>query len=437
MTDMDDAAGPDGDPIDAQFEPAPPSADHVVTPEKTPSRPGWKSLIGTGILATILGAGIGAGLDRSSNGSSGSDRASLDVSHYEAQIVALETEQKKLGSRLAALGADLEQAETRLAEEISEAAQSTPAPEPDTDMTDALASLSARVDLLSALPEGEGEDTGALSARLLAFEQSLANLQAGQGTRAEALAALTARLATLEATQSEAGTDSAELVSLYEDVAALKAQLAEAVSDTSGLDELSAKITRLEARDATAQSVLAGTRSSGQAALALLSLEAASDRGVPFPEIIPALENAGSDAGLLVELRAIAPFGAPTRDKLQNMLYGGLLGARALSDQGREADSAEADDGWGWVRRTFGDSVKITRSDAPAETSDNQALEDIANEAGSLLANGNIQAAITRINSLPEAERNAFTDWREAADRRIRLDEALIALRASMLEQER
>ena len=437
MTDVDDASGPDTDPIDAQFEPAPPSPDHVVTPEKTPNRPGWVSLIATGVLATILGAGVGAGLSGSSTDGSGGATTPVDADQYEAQIAALEADQKKLGSRLAALSADLEQAETRLSEEISETVARAPEASENTDFADDLASLSARIDLLSALPTGEGEDTSALSSRLVAFERSLANLQTGQTTRAEALAALTTRLTALETAQGEDAADSAELVRLHEDVSALKAQLADTISGNAERDTLAERLDQLETLQAASRSALIDNQSSGNAALALVSLDAASDRGVPFAEIMPALENAGADAGLLVDLRAIAPTGAPTLARLQDMLYAGLLEARAPTGEATSTETEPADDGWAWVRRTFGDSVKITRSDDASATSDNQALEDIANEAGALLANGNIEAAMARIDTLPDAERTAFTDWREAADRRVKLDAALVALRASMLEQER
>ena len=439
MTDMDDPSEPT-DPIDAQFEPAPPSADHVVPPEKPRKTPGWMALIATGVLATILGAGLGAGISGHSNSASGSSSdTSADTSQYQSQIAALEADQQKLGSRLAALSADLEQAETRLAEEIASAAN---APDTDQDETlsETLATLSARVDLLSALPEGEGEDTGALSARLLAFEQSLANLQTGQGTRAEALAALTTRLTALEASASEeGGVDQSELVSLYEDISNLKSQLTNLTEDTANHTDLAARLDQIETRDTAALSALSEGQSSGQAALALIAFQSASDRGVPFPELIPALETAGADAGLLVDLRTIAPTGAPNMTKLQNMLYGGLLAARAQTGAEQGADDTGRDDGWGWVRRTFGDSVKITppENSNTADANTNQTLEDIANDAGSLLSLGNITAAMAELDKLEGAEYAAFSDWREAAARRLKLDAALISLSASLLEQER
>ncbi len=426
MTDMDDADGPDTDPIDAQFEPAPPSADHVVTPEKTPRRPGWPALVATGVIATILGAGLGSMIGGSSSGTSAT--APADAHDYEAQIAALEADQNKLGSRLAVLGADLEQAEAHFAE-------ASPPADANTKFADDLAALAARVDLLSALPEGagpDGEETSALSARLRSFEQSLANLRSGQSTRAEALAALTTRLTALETATSEDGSvDTSELVSLHEDISALRTELAEAVSGSTE------RIKLLETRQAASQSNRADNQSSGKAALALLVLESASARGVPFSDIIPALEAAGADAGRLIDLRAIAPTGAPTRAKLQDMLYGGLLAARPQTGEGTSAGETSTDDGWGWVRRTFGDSVKITRSGAPTTNRSDQTLEETAKNARALLANGNISAAMAQIDKLDNAEQVAFADWRAAADRRIRLDAALIALRASMLEQGR
>jgi len=172
----------------------------------------------------------------------------------------------------------------------------------------------------------------------------------------------------------------------------------------------------------------------------MLSLEAASDQGIPFADVLPILTEAKADAGVLAELRSIAPTGAPTLDRLKNTFYGGLLSARALQngETDTSSDTAPADDGWGWVRRTFGDSVKITRSDSSgSEGRGTDALEEVAERAGDALLSGNLTGAIAMLDDLDEAEHEAFAPWLEGADRRLRLDAALIALRASLLEQER
>ncbi|MEO9969763.1 MAG: hypothetical protein ABJG15_08050 [Hyphomonadaceae bacterium] len=431
MADPVDRSGQGDDAIDAQFEPAPPSVDHVVTPEKPRKGPGWIALIVTGIVASTLGGGIGASFG--SFGSSG-ELPESDV------IAQLQEDQNTLGSRIAALGTDLEGAQNSLAAEIASIAEQAET-QPDEEFADELSALQARMDLLSALPQGaDGEDTGPLSKRLTVFEQALADLQTGQANRAEALAALSDRLQVAEAALSEAGEgiDQTQLVSLHQDISELKSQLAEAVSDTAERERLAGLIARAEERDAAAQTVQDADRASGGAALALVSLEAASERGVPFPEVMRALDTADADAGILADLRPIARTGAPTPDELIDQFALSLTSARAQGNAGNGADSAPTDDGWGWVRRTFGDSVKITRSeDAGAAVSGNEALETAAALAGDALGAGNISGAIAELDGLGETERAVFAPWLEAADKRVRLDAAMIALRASMLEQER
>ena len=431
MADPVDRSGQGDDAIDAQFEPAPPSADHVVTPAKSGKGPGWIALIVTGIVASALGGGIGASFD--SVGSSG-DLPTSDV------IAQLQEDQDKLGSRIVALGTDLEGTQNTLAAEIASIAEQAEA-QPDKGFADELSALQARMDLLSALPQGaDGEDTGPLSQRLTVFEQALADLQAGQANRAEALAVLSDRLQVAEAALSEAGEgiDQTQLVSLHQDISVLKSQLAEAVSDTAERDKLAGLIARAEERDAAAQTIQDADRASGGAALALVSLEAASERGVPFSEVMRALDAANADAGILADLRPIARTGAPTLGELEDLFARGLTSARVQGGAGDGADGAPTDDGWGWVRRTFGDSVKITRSeDDGAAVSSNDALEKAAALAGDALGAGNISGAIAELDGLDQAEREAFAPWLEAADKRVRLDAAMIALRASMLEQER
>ena len=417
MTDPVDQSAQNGDPIDAQFEPAPPSADHVVLPDTPRKGPGWIALIATGVLASLVGAGIGSQFGPVL----GSDAAPSATGNNEEQTALIDTlsdDQKKLGSRIAALQADLERAENRLADQITDLA--APADSTDTeDLSGTLAALSARVDLLSSVSGNTetGEDLGPISARMLAFEQALANIQTAQTRRGEALANLTERLETVQAGE---GTDPAALTGLHEDISAMKVQLAEVAA-------------------ASAENT---APSNGNAALAMLSLEAASERGDPFTDVMPALEAANADAGLLEDLRPIAPLGAPTLDKLENMFYGGLLSARALSQDGDRSDElsdeGQEPDGWGWVRRTFGDSVKITRSgESASEASPNEALERVANNVGSALGNGNLTGAMAELDALEGDERDAFAVWIEAADRRVKLDNTLIALRASLLEQER
>lgn len=441
MTDPVDRPGQSDDAIDAQFEPAPPSADHVVMPEKQRKGPGWIALIATGLVASALGGGFGASFGSGAKAVGPASGSASDLVEQQAGLIAaLEADQSKLESRLAALGADLEQAETRLTAEITRAAEQAGNGQ-DEDVGDDLAALAARVDLLSALPEGaEGEDTSILSNRLVAFEQALADLQAGQGNRAEALASLSTRVEAAEATLTQAGEriDQSQLVSLHEEISTLKSQLGEAVSDTAEREKLTDLISRAEERDAASRIVSRQSQSSGNAALALLSLEAASERGVPFPEVMRALDAANADAGILEDLRPIAQTGAPTADKLGDLLYRGLLTARAQEIGSTGEEGAPAEDGWGWVRRTFGDSVKITRSgDESSDGYGSDSLEKTANLAGEALGVGNVSGAIAELGTLEEADRAPFTPWIEAAERRVRLDAALIALRASMLEQGR
>ena len=436
MTDPVDQSGQNGDPIDAQFEPAPPSPDHVVIPDTPRKGPGWLALIVTGILASLVGAAAGAqfgsvlGSNAAPSATGSDDQAAL--------IDTLSDDQKKLGSRIAALQADLESAESRLADQITDlAAQPAQAPAPSSaqteDLSDTLAALSARVDLLSAV-SGEtetGEDLGPLSARMLAFEQALANVQTAQTNRGEALAGLSKRIEAAETTLAETavGIDPTELVGLHEDISSLKTELAEAVSDSAERQRVAALIARAEEREAAART---RSSSSANAALAMLSLQTASERGTPFTDVIPVLEAASADAALLADLRAIAPTGAPTLAQLQTMFEDNLSVARTLTGEGTSTQAARDDDGWGWVRRTFGDSVKITRSGSGGD----DALEDTAALAAEHLASGNIAAALAETDSLTDAERASFAQWRTAANHRQTLDAAIAALQTRLLEQE-
>ncbi|MEO0983556.1 MAG: hypothetical protein AAFX03_12990 [Pseudomonadota bacterium] len=415
MTEERDSAPSSAEPIDAAFEPA-------AAPAKNASRsgPGWTALIGASVVAATAG-GIGGSL---AAGRGGED-LSQPLEAARGEIAAADAKLQELESALA-------EAETRLDLEI----QSLTAASGDAESLDAvreqISSLAERIegapdeDTLSALaarieaietadlsdeassPRLMNRAVTALSGRVDAIEAQDEETAAALQTRAEALAALTTRLA-------EAEADAARLAA---EVEALKTAPPPAAPAQETPAE-AAPTTEIEASPAETQPDPAE-----DVAFALSSIEALSLRGRPFPAAYAKLRDAYPNEPAVAALEDASVNGAPTLAELR-----GQFDAAAASATEAEQAAAQAD-GWGWVRRAFGEAVSVRRADAEDEA----ALAAI-NAARAALDDDDLPGAVAALDALDAPASEAFDAWRVEAAKRAMLDDALTALNARLTER--
>lgn len=328
-----------------------------------------------GFIGSLLGGVIAAG-------------AGFGLAHYvpqgwplglstvsDPQIAAQATE-------IAALKAEVE----RLA--------ALPAPVPDTALADRIAALE------SATPAAP--DLTPLEARITTVEQRLAAIETvpvdGSSATPAAIAAQAQALAALQA-----------------DVQALKAGGGMPADLAALAEQAEARLKEAEARAEAlkAETEALGATSRAQTALGLVM--AAMDSGAPFAGVLPDLGEAPE------ALTSQAATGVPTLPALRETFP--EAARLALEAALRE------DMGATWAERigSFLQSQTGARSLTPRDGTDPDA---VLSRAEAALAAGDLAAALTEVQGLPEVAQTAMADWRTKAEARQAALAALTGLAA-------
>lgn len=328
----------------------PPTADDVPPGSGQRRTSGWLGPIIGGVIAALIGFGI-SHFDLLQLGTD-TDLAPLGerVSALDAAVTALRTE----GDKAAATAQEaLAQAER--------AAQTAGAGTAPPDVADEVAALSARLDAVDAALAGIGPpgDTGDADART----------DDGAASLPTALAAIRARLATLEA-------------------------------DAMTPDDTTALITSaFDAREADLQASLRAGAEALARQTALFTLETRVEEGAPYRDLLPVLFPDGAAPAALAQH---ADDGLPSKEDL----------AAAFPDAAREAldasRRASAGDGLGDRLWTY---VKIqtgARSLAPRPGDDPDA---VLSRIEAAVQGDDLPAALAEIDHLPPEGRAAMAAW--------------------------
>lgn len=344
-----DDDGPANGPIDAQFEPAPAQPDDAP-PAKAP---GWVALAAASLAAALVGAAAGI---------YGGDALRPD------KTADLAAAQKRLEARVA----------------------------------DVMALQSAIDDKLSK-PAAASAELAGLIQELDAVSQRLDTAMAAGGDP-EALAELNARLDALENRPRGSATTSA-------DVAALTARLASLEADS--------KAAALESSAAVASS---GTRA--EAALALSAIEAATRRGAGFEPDYRALRKARPNNEYV---KRLAPYvsGVTALTSLQAEFPKVRTAVMAA------ATPENASGRLSWIDRTFGDAVSVRPANGK-----HPAISKALDSAAAALEAGNLPASVEALATLDGDAAAAAEHWTRRANRRITLEAALEDVRLSLVDAE-
>ncbi|MEL7547775.1 MAG: hypothetical protein AAGJ84_14065 [Pseudomonadota bacterium] len=152
-----------------------------------------------------------------------------------------------------------------------------------------------------------------------------------------------------------------------------------------------------------------------QASLAMISISAEAARGRPFVLGHQQLTTALPNNTLVNGLAPYARKGVPTHNQLTAQFS--ILRQSTLE----EATSAEGIEP-NWVDQVFGDNVRVKRT---ASTPLVETLE----AAEALLEDGDLEATIARLDTLPTGSAQQFDVWIADAQDRIDLDQRLDSLR--------
>ena len=382
MTDETNPDSPAGtveaEPIDAHFEPA----DAGPKARAAGSGPGW---LGAGVMSAIA-AGIGGiiGIGAHILMPTGLSDAGTEVAALNQRLGALE--QAGPDAR-AALKAGIDALANRI--------DSLPAPGPGS--TD-LSGIEARIAALESFDPGD----------TVAPEEL-----------ARALAALSDRIAALEARPVPVDT-TARVEALERDFATLRDSTLEQTKQGRSLADMLAKV---QTEQSDARAAAASASSVAGAALALSSIEAAARQGNPFEADYRALRAAMPTVDAVRALGPLSATGAPTLGDLRDRFT-------AAADTARKAAPAEAAGQWGWVNKFFGGAVTVRKADGSDE--DPFAL---ISRAGEALEDGDLDGAVAYTARLDGAPGAAMSEWTEAAKRRISLETTLEAVRLALADR--
>ncbi len=183
------------------------------------------------------------------------------------------------------------------------------------------------------------------------------------------------------------------------------------------LSALQARIAALEAGQGDLAAAAAG-------AVAASSLSAASSGAQPFDAEVAAVERMLAPSSDLRALRRLAALGAPSRAALQaGFADQASRAAVALRDPGEQGGLAAR------IGHALSSIVSIRRIASTAGAGPDAILARAEQQAG----DGDIEAALKTLDSLPVGAAPALAGWRAQAERRVEIDRRVAAVRESAL----
>jgi len=390
---------PTGDdaPIDAEFEPAP---KRKPAPVKR-NGPGWLTVLllgGVSACAFLLSAassGLIPGLKQGAK----TEVLQTDIAALKANMTSTQDNHVQLQTELAVTAATLSVTETRLDQIETTLAELSAAME----LLEADLRNSNDRELTEAVIDGEDVNLAPLIARIEGLEDMISNFSTGT-PNADAEG---------PSNQTDISAFEAQLNTVRGEIDTLRDELTTLRGDLSGL---------IDAQDTAAQADV-DAASARSAAVALSAIEAAARRGQPFQTAYRNLSQAAPDIPGTDRLAALATTGAPTLQDLREQF-------RPLR---REALKVDADGKGGAasvLQSLFGDGVKVRREgeiDTAAEL----------NAAETALVTGDLDAALQALSGLSPDVQAVFTDWRQDAQDRLTLEDALDTLRLAMIAKDR
>ena len=265
-------------------------------------------------------------------------------------------------------------------------------------------------DLRASVAAAPPTDTSGLTARLDAMESRLSGLAAPD------LSAVEGRIAALEARPlgSLSAADAAALAGLQSEVAALKSGgISQAQVDAANA-ALQAKLDEAMAAATEMQTNAADTAAKAAQRGAVLQIGAALDSGAPYSSAINALEGVSVPEALVANAA-----GLPSLKSLQD---GFPPAARTALDAALKADM-----GAGWTDR----ALSFLRTQVGARSlsaRDGTDPDAILSRAEAALSAGDVPAALSELDALPEIAKTAMAQWRLGADQRQAAQAALATL---------
>lgn len=276
-----------------------------------------------------------------------------------------------------------------------------------------LAEQQAQIAALQAA-QGSTPDTSALETRLAALET---RAEPDIAALADGLADLSRRVQALEAAPAGSGPSPDALKALEAAMADLQARIDPASAAPAALD--AAAEARLQEAEAAAARLKAEAEALAQDArrqAALTRLDLALDSGLPFADV---LADLGPDvpAALADHAATGLPTLAGLRDSFPDV-------ARAALEAALRADMGES-----WAERvgSFLRNQTGARSLTPREGTDPDA---ILSRAEAAVQTGDLATALQELAAMPEAAQPALADWRALAETRRQGEDAARALAA-------
>jgi hypothetical protein len=184
----------------------------------------------------------------------------------------------------------------------------------------------------------------------------------------------------------------------------------------------SAEVAALQDRLVALESAQSRTADAAAAALAAAALVEASRSSRPFASEFAAVEHLLPPSSEAQTLRRLAAVGAPSRASLsadfEPAAARAATAARAPGEGARLVDQ---------IAYAVGSVISVRRVSLTTGNSPDAVLA----RAEQLVADGDLEAAMTTLDALPPASREAMAPWRARAERRAEIDRAVAAVRAA------
>ena len=183
-------------------------------------------------------------------------------------------------------------------------------------------------------------------------------------------------------------------------------------------------VAQLEGRVSALEAGQQRTLDAAAAALAAATLADAARTARPFAEELAGLERILPLSPDVRALARLAQDGAPTRAGLAAE-FETLTGRAAVAarDPGRNADFLAR------LRHALSSIVSIRQ----VGTTQGSSPDAVLGRAQKLLNEGDIEAALAAVETLPPSAQTVLAPWRAAAERRVEVDRHIAAIRADAL----